>query len=228
MTTLTLYSAPATCAKVTTIVLEEIGAPFELELVRFMKGAHKSPDYRRLNPKGKVPTLLVDGEPLTENVVIINFLNELFPKAGVMPATDDPLEKARQLADLCFCSSTLHPLVTRIRMPHFFVTPDATRAFWERSCVAMDEYFQLIEERLAQGPWWYGEKWSAMDAYLYWIHWRVVGAAYDCSRYACFNEHARRMEERPAVKRALAREGQLQAMLEAEGLAFTPPPLPKA
>jgi glutathione S-transferase len=228
MTTLTLYSAPSTCAKVTTIVLEEIGAPYELELVRFMKGAHKSPDYKRLNPKGKVPTLLVDGESLTENPVIIHFLNERFPAAGIMPATDDPLEKARQLADLCFCSSTLHPIVTRIRMPHFFATPEAVRVVWEKSCAAMDEYFQLVEGRLSQGLWWYGQQWSAMDAYLYWIHWRVVVADYDSSRYPCFNDHARRMEERPAVKRALAREAQLQSILEAEGLVFTPPPLPAA
>ncbi|MGL6162225.1 hypothetical protein [Microbulbifer sp.] len=63
-----------------------------------------------------------------------------------------------------------------------------------------------------------------MDAYLYWIHWRVVGANYDSSHFPRFDDHARRMEERPAVNRALAREAQLQATLEAEGLVFTPPP----
>lgn len=228
MTQYTLYSAPSTCAKVTTIVLETIGVPYQLELVRFMKGAHKSPGYKRFNPKGKVPTLLVDGEPLTENPVIIHYLHGRHPEAGIMPATDDPLAKARQLADLCFCSSTLHPIVTRIRMPHFFGTPETARAVWEKGCAAMDEYFQLIEDRLAQGPWWYGEQWSAVDAYLYWIRWRVVGANYDSSHYPRFNDHARRLEERPAVKRALAREAELQAILEAEGLVFTPPPLPAA
>src|SRR5690606_79397 len=85
---------------------------------------------------------------------------------------------------------------------------------------AMDEYFQLIEDRLAQGPWWYGDRWSVMDGYLYWVFWRVEGAGYDTSRFPHYVAHARAMEQRPSVVRTLARENEAQAQLEREGLKF--------
>ena len=63
-----LYMAPGTCARVPSIALEEAGEAFDSVLIRFMKGEHKAPTYKSLNPKGKVPTLVIDGKELTENV----------------------------------------------------------------------------------------------------------------------------------------------------------------
>jgi len=225
MTAISLYMAPGTCARVPVIALEEAGVDFQIHLVRFMQGQHKSPDFKKINPKGKVPALVVDGEPLTENVAIITWLAQRFPEAGLMPTAKSSMELARQLADLCFCSSTLHPLVTRIRMPHFFADEEAAKSVWEKGCQAMHEYFTLINARLSQQSWWYGETWSAMDAYLYWIYWRVEGANYPVTDFAHFTAHKDRMEQRPAVQRALAREALAMAQLEAEGLAFTPKPV---
>ena len=141
------------------------------------------------------------------------------------PQSSD-LEAARQLADLCFCASTLHPIVTRIRIPQFFAAPDAARSVFDAGCEAMREYFQLIEDQLASRTWWYGDSWSVMDGYLYWIFWGVNGAGFPTQDYPRFCEHAKRMEQRPAVQRAMSREQALQAELEAQGLAFKPPPLP--
>ena len=219
----TLYMAPFTCARVTMIALEEAGIPFETELIRFMRGEHKSPEFRRLNPKGKVPALAIDDRVLTENVAILWYLNERNAQAGLLPTADTPADRALVLADLCFCSSTLHPLVTRIRMPMFFAGPDNAVIVKQTAEQAMDEYFALVEERLADRPWWHGERWSALDGYLYWVFWRVEGAGYDVSRYPRFAAHARANEQRPAVQRALAREATAQGQLEAEGAAFVPP-----
>jgi glutathione S-transferase len=108
-------------------------------------------------------------------------------------------------------------------MPMLFAGQDNAVAVKSAAEQAMDEYFALVEARLADGPWWYGETWSAMDGYLYWVFWRVEGAGYDVSRYPRFAAHARAHEERPAVKRALAREDAAQAQLVAEGAAFVPP-----
>jgi glutathione S-transferase len=82
MTTMTLYFAPDSCPRVPLIALEEIGHPYTLEVVALMKGQHRSPEYLALNPKGKVPTLVVDGEPLTKNVAILTWLAERFPHAN--------------------------------------------------------------------------------------------------------------------------------------------------
>jgi glutathione S-transferase len=226
MTDITLYAAPGSCSRVPCIALEEIGVPFDYHVVAFMKGEHKSPDYKRLNPKGKVPCIVIDGEALTENVAIVSYLNSQYPDAKLLPPAAKQLERMRQIADLCFCSATLHPIVTRIRMPHFFAGKDGVKAVYETGCEAMREYFQLVEDRLAAGPWWYGDTWSAMDGYLFWVFWRVNGADFPTADYPRFSDHAARMEQRPSVQRALAREKVAEAELEAKGLAFKPPPRP--
>mgnify|MGYP001815054793 CR=1 FL=1 len=228
MTDVILYAAPGSCSRVPCIALEEIGLSFEYRPIVFMKGEHKAPDYKKLNPKGKVPCLVIDGEPLTENVAILGYLNSRFPEAALLPHVANELERMRQVADLCFCSATLHPIVTRIRIPQFFAAPDSVRGVFDAGCEAMREYFQLIEDRFANDLWWYGDTWSAMDGYLNWIFWRVEGANFPTSDYPRFSDHAVRVEQRPAVQRALAREQAAQAELEAKGLAFKPPPLPDA
>ena len=76
----TLFVAPGTCARVPTIALEEIGVPYETELVRLPLKEQKSPAFLAINPKGKVPALLIDGVPLTENVAILTWLNQTSPR----------------------------------------------------------------------------------------------------------------------------------------------------
>ena len=223
MPNITLYIAPGSCSRVPLIALCEIGVAFDTALVRFMKGEHKSPAYKKLNPKGKVPALVIDGEPLTENVAILTFLNRMFPAAGLLPAAANPLDEARQIADLSFCSATLHPIVTRIRMPTFFAAPEAARDVWEKGCGAMREYFQLVEDRLAHSPWWYGDTWSVMDAYLNWVFWRVDGADFPVANFPHFADHSQRMAARPAFARAMEIEAEATARLEAEGFGFKPP-----
>lgn len=226
MTDITLYFAPGSCSRVPLIALLETGVVFETALVRFMKGEHKSPAYKSLNPKGKVPLLVIDGEALSENVAILSHLNHLFPAAGLLPPTSSPIEAARQAADLCFCSATLHPLVTRIRIPGLFAAPEAARSVWENACDAMREHFQLIDDRLAGGGWWYGNDWSIIDAYLNWVFWRVEGADFPVADYPYFADHSKRIQKRPAYQQAMAREAEANATLEAEGLVFKPAPLP--
>ena len=226
MTELVLHFAPGSCSRVPLIALIEAGAAFETALMRFGKGQNRSPEYRRLNPKGKIPLLVVDGEPLSENVAIEVFLNGMFPDAGLLPPAATPLEAARQIADLCFCSATLHPVVTRIRMPGRFVAPEGTRSVRENAIDAMREHFALIENRLGHGPWWYGEAWSVMDAYLGWVFGRVEDCEFPVADYPRFVEHNRRSTQRPSFRRAMEIEDEANAVLAAEGLVFTPPPVP--
>src|SRR5690348_7587709 len=75
----TLWMAPYTCARVTAIALEEAGVEFDTRLVRFMRGEHKSAEFKTRNPKGKVPALEIDGNVLTENVAILSYLAERLP-----------------------------------------------------------------------------------------------------------------------------------------------------
>jgi glutathione S-transferase len=222
MTELTLYFAPDSCARVPLIALEEIGHPYTLETVAFMKGQHRSPEYLRLNPKGKVPTLVVDNAPLTENVAILTFLSERFPAAKLLPPARGSFADAQCLADLCYCASGLHPIVTRLRIPQFFCdTPEGQKRVFEMAEIAMRPNFALIERRLAENPWWFGESWSIVDAYINWVWFRVTGTQFDGSEYSHFARHDRQMRQRPAVQRALSISNGVADNLAAQGLAVT-------
>jgi glutathione S-transferase len=215
-----LFFAPDSCARVPLITLEEAGAAYELEVVAFMKGQHRSPEYLALNPKAKVPTLLVDGEPLTENVAILTFLSERFPNARLLPEVETSFARARILADLAYCASGLHPIVTSLRIPQFFCDdPNALGRVFEMAETAMHPNFALIDRRLAENPWWYGEQWSVVDAYINWVWFRVTGTKFDASQYRHFARHDREMKQRPAVNRALAISSEVSAKLALQGLA---------
>jgi glutathione S-transferase len=220
MTKITLFFAPDSCARVPLIALEEIGGPYSLEIVAFMKGQHKSPEYLALNPKAKVPTLVVDGEPLTENVAILAWLAERFPHAGLLPEPHDGFARARLISDLAYCASGLHPIVTRLRIPHYFCdTAEGSRRVFEMAEVAMRPNFALIDRRLADNRWWYGDRWSIVDAYINWVWFRVTGTQFDGSAYSNMRRHDAQMMERPAVQRTFTISADIAADLAARGLA---------
>ena len=222
MTTMTLFFAPDSCARVPLIALEEIGCPYNLEVVAFMSGQHKSPDYLALNPKAKVPTLVVDGAPLSENVAILSWLAEHFPEARLLPECHDGFARAGEIADLAYCASGLHPIVTRLRIPHFFCdTADGSRRVFEMAELAMHPNFTLIERRLATGRWWYGDQWSIVDAYVNWVWFRVTGTQFDASNYPNLRRHDTQMKERLAVQRALAISAGCASDLASRGLGVT-------
>ena len=221
---LKLFVAPMTCARVPTIALEEIGVPFETELIRTAAGQQTSPEFLKVNPKGKVPALLIDGEPLTENVAILSWLNRTYPEAGLLPPVSGDLDTYRQIADLAFFSATVHPLVTRIAMPIKFIA-DAAESFETvrpAGVEAMKPVMAMIDARLAEGPWWYGDRWSVVDGYLFWVWWRITGVGFPGDEFPNIVDHAARMSERPSVVRAMAREAANVEILQAEG-NYRPP-----
>ena len=214
----TLFAAPGSCSRVPLITLEEANASYELKLVRFMKGAHKQADYLALNPKGKVPCLATDEGPLTENVAIARYLAA--NHAGLLPDAATAYEESKITADLSFCSSTLHPIVSRMRVPMFMASGnEAIASVKEKAIEAMHPMAAVVEARLAGGDWWYDTGWSIMDAYVFWIAYRITGGGFSMDDYPLWTAHSQRMNARPSVQRALAKEAELQSTLEAEGLA---------
>ncbi|MEZ0243185.1 MAG: glutathione S-transferase family protein [Sphingomonas sp.] len=219
MPAITLYFAPGSCSRVPMLALEEAGVPYERHLVKFMAGEHRGPDYLAINPKGKVPAITVDGVPVTENAAIQWTLATLFPEKHLLPITGDPVGDARILSDLVWCASGMHPIITRLRLPQFFVGEheQAQALLKESAAAAMLPNFALIEDRLSRQPWMLGQRWSSVDAYVYWI-WFRVGDAIDKTRYSAFADHHARMNARPSTQRMLAHEAGALEWLEANGL----------
>jgi glutathione S-transferase len=84
----TLYYSPGSASMVVHLALLEIGAPYQLELVDFEKDAQHSAAYLKLNPHGVVPTLVIDGRPMTESAALLMILAERHPEAHLMPRRD--------------------------------------------------------------------------------------------------------------------------------------------
>lgn len=228
MPNLKLYFFPGTCARVQLIALEETNAPFETQLVVFPRGEHKQPDYLKLNPKGKVPTLLIDGQPLTETMAIIGYLGRVFPQAELMPNGGSPLEHALWWADLAWLNSTVHPLVTGIVLPQVYCGhPEGRKQTWLQVQQLIKPHLAIAEQRLSKQAWMLGERWSAVDAYLYWVWDQILLGGFDGSAYPRLADHALRSQARPAVQRALKREGEAFASMAKQGIQFDLPPPPK-
>lgn len=225
MPDLKLYFFPGTCARVSLIALEELNVPFETQLVVLVRGEHKAPDYLKLNPKGKVPTLLVDGQPLTENLGIITYLQRAYPQAKLLPPpTADALADARVWSDLSWCISTIHPLLTGIVVPQVYCAhPEGMAQTKAQLSQLMDIHMALIDQRLAQQPWMLGSEWSIIDAYVFWVWDEITRCGYDGSRFDNVAAHAQRSKQRPSVQRALHREGEAFGFMVQQGILPPPP-----
>ena len=105
---LTLYFAPGSSSMAVHIALHEVGASFESRPLSFDGKDQRNPEYLAINPEGKVPTLLIDGRPLTEVAGILYYLARRFPEAKLFPK-DDAETEAHIISWMSFIASTLHP-----------------------------------------------------------------------------------------------------------------------
>ena len=104
---LILYYWSGASSLVPHIVLEEIGAPYERQVVNLAQGEHKSGAYLKINPHGKVPALAVDGMVLTENVAILTYLAKRFPETQLLPP--GIIEEAHRVSMMAWFASSVHP-----------------------------------------------------------------------------------------------------------------------
>src|SRR5690348_2354662 len=116
---LTLFYSPGACSMASHIGLEESGAQYELKPVALAKGEQRSPEYLKVNPRGKVPALrLDDGSVLIENTAILTYLARRFPEKGLLPK--DNAAEARCISMMAWLSNTVHPAFTHIFRPERF------------------------------------------------------------------------------------------------------------
>src|SRR4029077_13131028 len=123
-------SKPGASSMVPHIVLEEIGTPYQRQLVDLTRGEHKSDAYLKINPHGKVPALAVDDTVLTENVAILTYLAKRFPEAQLLP--DGVIEQARCVSMMAWFASAVHTTFAHIIRPERFASDSATHVFSTR------------------------------------------------------------------------------------------------
>jgi glutathione S-transferase len=161
----TLYYSPRTRATGVRILLEELGAPYDLHVLDIKKGEQRRPDYLAVNPLGKVPAIRHGESIVTEQSAIYIYLSDAFPEAGLTPAIGDP-DRAAFLRWIVFYSSCFEPaLIDRSmgREP----PPQSRSAYGDYESV-----LGAIEGQLAKGPYMAGERFTTAD--LLWgvaLHW---------------------------------------------------------
>ena len=206
---LTLAYSPIACSLVPYILLTEAGAPFDTLPVNLVRGEHHGADYLRLNPKGKVPALMIDGAPLTENVAIQIWIARQFPQASLLPA--DPMDYVRAISVMAWCAAGIHPKLTQQQRPERYCdlpgSADIVRALGSHS---LFELFDIAENML-RGRDWFFDHFTCADVYFYWCFRRGTLFKPDLSGFKSCMAHMQRMEQRPSVQKLLAYEKQVQA-----------------
>jgi glutathione S-transferase len=206
-TIFTLYYASGTIALATHIALEEAGAPFEAVLVDFRSQNQRKPEYLAVNPKGRVPALVTENGILTETPALLCFVAQRFPQARLAPL-DDPFALAQVQEFNSYLCSTVHVAhAHRMRGTRWADDPEALESMKRKVPANVTECFQLIEDRLAKGPWVMGEQYTICDPYLFTIGCWIEGDGVDTSKLPRVMAHRAHMLARPAVQRAVAAQG---------------------
>lgn len=197
-----LYYMPGACSLSPHIVALEAGIPLQLVKVDGKtKRTENGDDFLQVNPKGYVPTLLLDsGERLTEGPAIVQYLADQKPESA-LAAPNGTLPRYHLQEMLGYINSELHKTYSPLFKPD---TPEATRA--ERKQYLLRRY-QLIEGVLAKQPFLLGDRFTVADAYLFTITNWAKHVELDLSGFPALLAFQKRVAERPAVQEALEAEG---------------------
>jgi glutathione S-transferase len=167
-----LYYAPITCALAPYITLTEAGAEFEVRPLNFGKGQHNSAEYLKINPKHKVPLLIVDGKVLSESVAIQLWIARTFPQAKLLPA--DPWQELQAISLMSWFSGGIHPFLTRINAPLRVCDVPGTEDSVKKIATAnLMELFKIADDLLA-GRQTFFDHFTAADAHFCWFQRRAL------------------------------------------------------
>jgi glutathione S-transferase len=203
---LKLYYAADTCSLATHIVLEEAGADFSTVRIDFATSQQRSPDYLAVNPKGRVPALVTDRGILTETPAMLVFVAQSFPAARLAPV-DDAFAFAEVQAFNSYLCSTLHVAHAHRMRGHRWADDEAAIAAMQRKVPqSVGACYELIERDLLKGPWVMGERYTICDPYLFTLAQWLEQDGVDPARIPRVIDHRRRVSERAAVRKAIARE----------------------
>jgi glutathione S-transferase len=200
---ITLHYSPQSRATGTRVLLEELGAPYDLHVLNMKAGEQRQPAYLAINPLGKVPALQHGAALVTEQVAIYIYLADLFPLAGLTPALDDvrrgPYLRWIAYYGSCFEPALIDKFMKREPAP---VTQSPYSDY--------DTMLGALETQLSKGPYLLGERMTAAD--ILWgvaLSWTVMFGI--VPRKDVFVNYAERICSRPAFQRINAADNEMAA-----------------
>ncbi|GAB3332592.1 glutathione S-transferase family protein [Marilutibacter aestuarii] len=202
-----LHGSRSTASLVVHWLLIELGVEHELVLLDFDKREHKTADYLALNPQGRVPTLVIDGQVLTESAAIAMHLADLYPGAGLAPPTGTPA-RADYYRWMCFAVYTLMPAYRAWFYADEAAGAENADAVRERARAAIESAWEQVDSHLrARRPYLLGTSMSAVDfVFTMLMRWsRNMPRPSD--DWPALRALARRMKDLPSFREVYRREG---------------------
>jgi len=197
-----LYYSPGACSLSPHIVARESGIEVELDKVDFKtKQTSSGRDFMAINPKGYVPALeLDDGSVLTEGPAIVQYLADRKPERQLVPAAGTT-SRYRVQEMLGFINSELHKTYSPLFSP---ATGEEQR---KERMAYLHKRYAIIERQLANGPYLFGEQFTAADAYLFVVTNWARTVKLELGDFPNLRAFQSRVAERPAVRAAMDAEG---------------------
>ncbi|MBG6178243.1 glutathione S-transferase [Labrenzia sp. EL_208] len=206
-----LFYAPQTRATGVRVLLEELGAPYTLNVLNFKLGENRQSGFLAVNPAGKVPTVRFGEAVITEQVAIYIYLADLFPEKGLMPALDDP-RRGPYLRWFVYMASCFEPaLVDRALKRE---EPPQTMSPYG----SFDTVIENMRAQLAKGPYVLGDRLTALDVlWAMGLRWGIMfGIVPELDE---FKSYTARYFERPAVVKVLQEDQNLAREQEEAAIA---------
>lgn len=203
---LELYYSPGACSFAAHVVLREVGLPFELRRVAIAQKEHLTAEYLAINPRGRVPTLMVDGQPVRE---LSGILTWLALKTGMLFPAPGTLNAARCSEWLAWLTSSLHITFALIWRPERFVDETAIYpALQVRGFALVGIQFNEIESVLAGRKYALGDQYTVVDPnLLVFYRWGSRIGFNMREEFPVWTHHTELLLQRLAVREAIEAEG---------------------
>jgi glutathione S-transferase len=199
---LTLYHASPSRSSIARWMLEEIGEPYDLHVLSLAKGEQRAPGYLAVNPMGKVPALKHGDAVITEAAAICTYLADEFPQARLNVPVGDP-RRGTYLRWLFFAPSCIEPAITDRAFPRKEEPRRGMLGYGD-----FDTVMAVVAEAVEPGPYLMGEQFTAADVVLgSTLRWGMMFGV--LPKRPEFVAYVGRLEQRPALKRAVALDQEL-------------------
>ena len=199
---LTFYHAPQSRSFSILWLLEELGQPYEMQIVDIRAKGGPPENYRAIQPHKKVPAIVHDGTTVTERAAICLYLTEQFPEAGLAPAIGDE-DRPAFLTSLVYTDAVLDPIIATA--VHKFKYEARGFSFGSHADTVAN-----LAKKLGEHPYAAGERFTAADTQLgAGLHFgmNIAGVL---PRLQVFEAYMGRMIERPALQRTMQKDGTLE------------------
>ena len=203
----TLYYSPGSASMVVHLALLEIGVPYRLELVDVHAGGQRDPAYLKVNPQGVVPTLVIDGTPMTESAALLVVLAERHPGAGLAPAPGSA-ERQAWYRWIVYLSNTLAATYRFWFYPNDLGASEHPPHVREALRRKIEGGWDHVQSQLAPaGPYLLGREFSGADLYLTMLMRWSRKMPRPATEWPALKALADRVRERPSWKKVYELEG---------------------